>query len=68
MHVNKCVNELMVDCEMSVRFRIRVKDDVLFNEAKPRGGGGGGSCEICVPLHRSKPLAICRCTIPRIST
>ena len=53
------------------RFRMRWKIDVLFNEAKPRGGGGGaGEAElnrtsIChrmrniVPLHRSKPLAIC---------
>ena len=37
------------------RFRMRGKIDVLFNEAKPRGGGGGAK-----PYHcRSKPLAIC---------
>ena len=52
------------------RFRMRWKIDVLFNEAKPRGGGGGGEAELnrtsifhrmrnIVPLHRSKPLAIC---------
>ena len=57
------------------RFRMRWKIDVLFNEAKPRGGGGGGGggggeAELnrtsifhrmrnIVPLHRSKPLAIC---------
>ena len=52
------------------RFRMRWKIDVLFNEAKPGGGGGGGEAELnrtsifhrmrnIVPLHRSKPLAIC---------
>ena len=50
------------------RFRMRWKIDVLFNEAKPRGGGGEAELNRTsifhrmrniVPLHRSKPLAIC---------